>query len=744
MAGNGEPEPSMIDSTYALEDCLGRGGMGSVYRARHVHLNKAFALKLIHPKLLTSTDSLRRFEVEAKALGRLNHPSIVRVTDFGIDRSSGDTPYLVMEFLEGESLKDVLEERGALDPEEALDILEAIAEGLDYAHSQGILHRDLKPQNVILAYDKSGRRQVKIVDFGLARFTIGASERAVVGAVHSALFPLLPSDLDEDSAHTRAIEGSGSQVGLVSGTQTRTTEDGGTLTAEELLGSAGLFPSGQTQAGTLVGTAGYMAPEVADREAATPASDIYSFGVLGYEMLVGKRPFKGSFMALLRAHVFDQPPTPSTVNPALSGELDEAILAPLAKEPAGRPGSAGEVVARLREAWDRLRLARWRARERPRRLVISVAVTVGTALLGVIAGLVGPIQDLENRLVDSRFRHSAPRAPSPQLAIAVLDDASLDARPDLTLIEYNEEFARVLGPAFAAGVVGVGLDFLAPKQWGESAIFERFVLEHSDRLVLGMHSDQDDQNLVGDEFAEGLITAALGEEGAAQLFGYTNLTLDRDGAVRRVPPGWIDNRGRWQPLLSARIASIVLGSEVPDEARDDAFWVDYRIDWRQIPRWSWSELELVIEREPEALTGRFLIVGSDIEGFADSSFPLPHPAGMPEHAPGVVLQALMANTLLDSRPIRGPLRWVTPVVACLMFPFVLMTLWSERALPSLSAWLLFVIGFAAAGYVLFLWHAVMVKLAPVLVVFPLAMAAGVALRWTLPARPVRSVSGRTR
>jgi CHASE2 domain-containing sensor protein len=483
---------------------------------------------------------------------------------------------------------------------------------------------------------------------------------------------------------------------------------------------------------------------VADREAATPASDIYSFGVLGYEMLVGKRPFKGSFMALLRAHVFDEPPTPSSVNPELSSDLDQAILAPLAKEPASRPASAGEVVTRLRVAWDRLRAARWRAREFPRRLAISAAVAAGTALLVGVAGLLGPVKDLENRLVDSRFRHSASRAPSPQLAIAILDDASLDARPDLTLIEYNEEFARILEPAFEAGVVGVGLDFLAPRKWRESALFERFVLEHSDRLVFGIHSDPDDGKLVGADVVAGFITVVLGEEGAARLLGWTNFPLDRDGAVRRIPPGWVHELGHWHPTLSARIASIILGSEIPEVGREQAFWVDYRIDWRQIPRWPWSELHLVIEQEPEALAGRFLIVGSDIEGFADSSFPLPHPAGMPAHAPGVVVQALMASTLLDGCPIRGPVRWLPPLVAVLMFPFVMLTLWSERAVPTVMAWLGLVVGFAAAGYLLFLLQGLMVELAPALVIFPLAVATAVAIRWKLPSRPVRSATGRTR
>ena len=134
----------LIDGKYLLERCLGKGAMGSVYRARHKDLQKIFALKLIRRHRLQSPDSLSRFRVEARALGKLQHPNIVQVTDYGVDPRSGGVPYLIMEHLEGMTLADRVSQKKNLPLDEALPIAEAIAAAVDYAHGCGILHRDLK------------------------------------------------------------------------------------------------------------------------------------------------------------------------------------------------------------------------------------------------------------------------------------------------------------------------------------------------------------------------------------------------------------------------------------------------------------------------------------------------------------------------------------------------------------------------------------------------------------------------
>ena len=159
------PEVGDIIGTYRLERLLGEGGMGRVFLAFHQSLKKEFAIKLIKPLWASHPQFLERFRVEAESLGRLRHPAIVTVTDFGFDPTRNQLPFLVMEYLEGSTLSQEIRTRGALPVQEALAIFRVIAKGLDHAHDQGVLHRDLKPGNVILG---GTGREVKIVDFGIA------------------------------------------------------------------------------------------------------------------------------------------------------------------------------------------------------------------------------------------------------------------------------------------------------------------------------------------------------------------------------------------------------------------------------------------------------------------------------------------------------------------------------------------------------------------------------------------------
>ena len=158
----------VLDGTYEVEATLGYGGMGAVYRVRHKGLRRTFAAKLIHPRVANDPRFLERFTREAEALGRLKHPHIVDVTDFGVDHD-GARAYLVMEYLQGETLERRLR-AGPLTPNVALPIFDAVGSALDHAHRQGVLHLDLKPGNILLAEDGSGALRAKILDFGLAQF----------------------------------------------------------------------------------------------------------------------------------------------------------------------------------------------------------------------------------------------------------------------------------------------------------------------------------------------------------------------------------------------------------------------------------------------------------------------------------------------------------------------------------------------------------------------------------------------
>jgi eukaryotic-like serine/threonine-protein kinase len=229
------PEPSCIlDGKYRLDDRLGEGAVGLVYRATHLGLKKVFALKLLKPGPALDPFSVTRFQREAEALGRLRHPHIVEVTDFGVDPGTG-SPYLVMELLEGASLSDLCRTAGPLSLDQALPILDAIAAAIDAAHEQGILHRDLKPGNVLLCGEDEEDRTVKVLDFGLAELSAPPHPGAAV--------------------------------------------DVGDLVIDEKAADS------LTATGDLLGTPLYVAPEVIRQGRAGRTADVYSFGVIAYESI---------------------------------------------------------------------------------------------------------------------------------------------------------------------------------------------------------------------------------------------------------------------------------------------------------------------------------------------------------------------------------------------------------------------------------------------------------------------------
>src|SRR6476661_828813 len=269
---------------YEILAPLGAGGMGEVYRARDTRLERTVAIKVLASHLSASPEVRQRFEREAKTISQLSHPHICALHDVGRE---GDTEYLVMEYLEGETLAERLG-KGPLPLEQTLRYGIEIADALDRAHRQGIVHRDLKPGNVMLT--KSG---VKLLDFGLAK----------------AMAPL------------------GVQSGLTS-----------------LPTMAGATGQNLTEAGTILGTFQYMAPEQLEGKDADARSDIFAFGAVLYEMATGKKAFAGRSQASVIAAILASEPKPLTTSPFSSAaELDGLIRTALAKTPDERWQSAHDI-----------------------------------------------------------------------------------------------------------------------------------------------------------------------------------------------------------------------------------------------------------------------------------------------------------------------------------------------------------------------------------------------------------------
>src|SRR5262245_59010014 len=279
----GEP---ILDGRYNLERRLGQGGMGIVYKARHIFLKTQHAIKIILPDLVGNDPNLvTRFRQEALAAAAIRHQNIIAVTDFGVVR--GTMPFLVMEFVQGESLQDVMAEEGSMSPVRAFELMQPICAGIAAAHRQGIVHRDLKPLNVMIQDGLPISEAVKILDFGLAKIKSG-----------------------------------------------------------ELLGS---FIAAQTTG--LMGSPFYMAPEQWSDEPPDTRADVYSLVFMLFQMLCGEVPFKGSSIpSIMKKHLTAEVPTFASKGVDVPPQIEMVVRHALEKEASHRTHSADEFAKELREA----------------------------------------------------------------------------------------------------------------------------------------------------------------------------------------------------------------------------------------------------------------------------------------------------------------------------------------------------------------------------------------------------------
>ncbi len=570
---------SVLDGKYRLDDPLGEGAAGIVYRATHLGLKRVFALKLLKPGPALDPFPAARFQREAEALGRLRHPHIVDVTDSGIDPETG-APYLVMELLEGVPLADLCRAAGSLPFERALPILDAVAAAVDAAHEEGILHRDLKPGNVLLCGRAGEAPVVKVLDFGLAEIVASP----------------LPTP----------------QGGPASEASTD-----GRLTAT----------------GDLLGTPLYVAPEVIRGERASRASDLYSLGVIAYEMLAGRPPFEGSTREVLTRHLEKEPS-----QGALSGPVWSALRDCLAKDPDQRPATAREAVRRLRAAANREQRTRWLRAEAPRRALVFTLLAAAVVAAGLLVPTGWPA--VERWTEDLRARAVPALTPDPRILLVSLDERSTP------LADRADEIGATLQRIFAAGARGVAIDLVLPERWSASEDFSELVLRHPQGLTLAASSAPD--GVDGTRSVAGLTAVALGPGGAESLFGFVNLDEDPDGVVRRGRLRFRDRNGNERPSWAALAAGALLSLRAAD--RKD-FWIDYRIDPARFDRISWREIPGALAERSWIFRDRLVLVGDDAAG--DDVHRIPR---REKRASGLVLQALQVATLAAGSPVREPSR----------------------------------------------------------------------------------------
>ena len=420
----------VLDEKYRLERLLGRGGMGAVYLATHLGTARYVALKLIAPQFMRNDEFVERFKREARAAGRLRHPNVVDVTDFGFAEITGEpVAYLVMEYLDGCTLGDVLAEEKRLPLEWVVDILEQVCSAVHEAHEQGIVHRDLKPDNIWLEPNRLGGYRVKVLDFGIAKlaeFDAAAGDQMAQDQIHSfagsagiqsgrlTQVPenaslesetLLYSDEDQaaaseesgsDASKQRETGGEAYQardtqlfVRQAASTQAfasasptimppnkvagatvapnRGIKDGsdpdledGTLLFDQqgthrissdpktTLSVGSSKGAGLTRVGAIMGTPLYMSPEQCASKALDARSDVYSLGVIAYQMLTGQTPFAGDMPSVMREHLEKSPPYLRSKNKKVKERVANVVMSALAKDPEDRPQSAAAFASSLR------------------------------------------------------------------------------------------------------------------------------------------------------------------------------------------------------------------------------------------------------------------------------------------------------------------------------------------------------------------------------------------------------------
>ena len=381
----------ILDDKYRLERLLGQGGMGAVYLATHLGTDRYVALKLIAPQFMRNREFVERFKREARAAGRLRHPNVVDVTDFGFARSGNESvAYLVMEYLDGCTLSDVLAEEDRLPLYWVVDIIEQVCAAVHEAHQQGIVHRDLKPDNIWLEPNGLGGYRVKVLDFGIAKLgevsmttpealpstqsdehspTLNlsvkpAAARAATGVAEFELkeTSLGPVDSLENETLIQPSAKNKEDVPLTrassDGDQTRLFDQGAEITAgpnranTDPLATVGA--TGLTRVGAILGTPLYMSPEQCRGESLDARSDIYSLGIIAYQMLAGAPPFKGDSSTVISAHTND-PPTPLRQhNGKLPKRVARQVMSALEKDPSARPQTAVAFAGGLRANADGL------------------------------------------------------------------------------------------------------------------------------------------------------------------------------------------------------------------------------------------------------------------------------------------------------------------------------------------------------------------------------------------------------
>lgn len=376
----------VIDGRYQLTRVVGSGGMATIYAALDLRLDRQVAVKIMHSHLAQDEEFVSRFIREAKAAASLSHPNIVAVLDQGWNQGGVPCVFIVMELVEGATLRDYIHEQGSLSVERALSIITPVASALAAAHKLGIVHRDIKPENILVS--KEGR--IKIADFGLAR-------------------------------------------GLLLGN---------TMTAESSV---------------ILGSVSYLSPEQVQRGVADSRSDIYSLGIVLFEILTGQKPYQGEDpVQVAIKHVNERVPAPSSLKPSITADLDELVLSATNIDPDKRPRDGVVMLEKLRELSEKLD---------PRKRQLSLELDLPPLAIKEVG------KKSSNKGSNSRSKESDVNLPNTQEAAVKKEKSSATKKRALSKrVKRNRKIAALIALALGLGIwyliVGPGSKVIVPSLAG--------------------------------------------------------------------------------------------------------------------------------------------------------------------------------------------------------------------------------------------------------------------------------------